>query len=53
MDFIGALSIFNVINMPAWLLEVVVAVFGSFTFFSAYLLLYKKSKDDHTDKGVS
>lgn len=53
MDFIGALSIFNVINMPAWLLEIVIAVFGSLTFFSAYLLLYKKSKDDHTDKGDS
>ena len=42
MDFIGALSIFNVINLSAWTLEGIVAVFGLLTFFGAYLLLYKK-----------
>lgn len=42
MDFIGALSIFNVINLSAWTLEGIVAVFGLLTFFGAYLLLYRK-----------
>ena len=35
MDFIGALSIFNVINLSAWTLEGIVAVFGLLTFFGA------------------
>ena len=42
LDFIGALSIFNVINLSAWTLEGIVAVFGLLTFFGAYLLLYRK-----------
>lgn len=43
MDFIGALSIFNVISISPWALEGIVAVFGLLTFFGAYLLLYKKN----------
>ena len=42
MDFIGALSIFNIINLSPWALEGIVAVFGSLVFFGAYILLYKK-----------
>ena len=42
MDFIGALSIFNVINISAWTLEGIVAGFGLLTFFVAYFLLYRK-----------
>lgn len=42
MDFIAALSIFNVISLSPWALEGIVAVFGSSIFFGAYILLYKK-----------
>lgn len=42
MDFIGALSIFNVINISAWTLEGIVAGFGLVTFFVAYFLLYRR-----------
>ncbi len=42
MDFIGALSIFNVISLSVWALEGIAAVFGLLTFFGAYLLLYRK-----------
>lgn len=47
MDFIGALSIFNVINLSAWTLEGIVAVFGLLTFFGAYLLLYRKLYENY------
>lgn len=42
VDFIGALSIFNVINLSPWVLEGIIAVFGLLTFLGAYFLLYKK-----------
>ena len=42
MDFIAALSIFNVISLSVWALKGIVAAFGSLTFLGAYLLLYKK-----------
>ena len=42
MDYIGALSIFNVISLSQWTQEGIFAVFGLLTFFGAYLLLYKK-----------
>ena len=42
MDFIGALSIFSVIDLSPRGLEGIVAGFGLLTFFGAYLLLYRK-----------
>ena len=42
MDFIAALSIFDVISLSPWTLEGICAVFGSLTFFGAYFLLYRK-----------
>ncbi len=42
VDFIGALSIFNVINLSPWVLDGIIAAFGLLTFLGAYLLLYKK-----------
>lgn len=42
VDFIGALSIFNVIYLSPWVLEGIIAVFGLLTFLGAYFLLYKK-----------
>ena len=45
MDFVAALSLFGVIELTAWALEGIVAVFGLLTFFCAYLLLYKKDHD--------
>ncbi len=42
MDFVAALSVFEVIGLSSWALEGIVAVFGSLVFFGAYLLLYKK-----------
>ncbi len=42
MDFVAALSLFGVIELSAWALEGIVAVFGLLTFFCAYLLFYKK-----------
>ena len=42
VDFIGALSIFNVIHLSPWVLEGIIAVFGLLTFLGAYFLLYKK-----------
>ena len=42
MDFIAALSIFNVISFSPWVMEGIAAVFGLSIFFSAYLQLYKK-----------
>ena len=41
MDFIAALSIFNVISLSPWALEGFAAVYGLLTFFGAYFLLYK------------
>ena len=46
MDFIAALSIFDVISLSPWALEGILAVFGSLTFFGAYFLLYRKDKTD-------
>ncbi len=42
LDFVGALSIFNVIHLSPWALEGIVAVFGLAVFFWAYLAYYKK-----------
>ena len=42
MDFVAALSVFEVIGLSSWALEGITAVFGSLVFFGAYLLLYKK-----------
>jgi len=42
MDFIVALSIFNVTYISSWALEGIIAVFGLIVFFGSYLLLYKK-----------
>ena len=42
MDFIAALSIFDVISLSPWTLEGICAVFGSLTFFGAYFLFYRK-----------
>jgi len=42
LDFVAALSIFGVIDLSAFALELAIAVFGILTFFGAYLLLYKK-----------
>ncbi|MBO4413472.1 MAG: YhfC family intramembrane metalloprotease [Clostridia bacterium] len=42
MDFFAALSLFGVISLPAWGLELIFAAFGCLTFLGAYLLLYRK-----------
>ena len=39
-----ALSIFNVIYLPTWALEGIVAVCGLLTFLGAYLFLYRKNE---------
>ena len=44
MDFVAALSIFEVISLSGWALEAFVAVFGTAVFFVPYLLLYRKDK---------
>ena len=49
MDFLAALSIFHVISLSPWVLEGIVAVFGSLLFFGAYWLLYRK--DDGKEAG--
>lgn len=49
MDFVAALYSLNVVGMPAWALECVVAAFGAGTFFAAYFLLYKKDKGIQVD----
>ena len=46
MDFVAALQLFNVISLPVWGLEAIFAVFGLATFAGAYLLLYKKDKNE-------
>lgn len=43
VDFIGALSIFNIISLSTWALEGIIAAIGLLTFFGSYLLLYRKS----------
>ena len=50
MDFIAALSIFNVISLSPWALEGICAGFGLLTFFGAYFLLYKKDVGKNSDK---
>lgn len=42
LDFIGALSIYNIIHLSSWALEGIAAAFGLLIFFGAYLLLYRK-----------
>ena len=42
LDFFAALQIGNIIAIPAWALEGIVALFGVLTFCGAYFLLYKK-----------
>ena len=42
VDFIGALSIFNVIHLSPWVLEGIIAVFGLLTFLGAYFCSIKK-----------
>lgn len=45
MDFTAGLVIFNVISIPAWGLELIVAIIGIGTLLGAYLLLYRKDKN--------
>ena len=45
LDFVGALTIFNVINLPTWALELIVAAFGTLTFAASYFALYRKDKE--------
>ena len=45
LDGIAALNMAGVVSIPAWGLEVIVAVFGLGVFFGAYFLLYKKDPD--------
>lgn len=42
MDFIGVLSIYNIIHLSSWALEGIVAAFALLIFFGGYLLLYRK-----------
>jgi uncharacterized membrane protein YhfC len=35
----------NIINMPAWGIEIFVAVFGGLVFFLSYFLLYRREKE--------
>lgn len=42
LDFIGALSIYNIIHLSSWALEGIAAMFGLLIFFGGYLLLYRK-----------
>ena len=45
-DFTVALNLVKVTNFSIWELEAIIAVFGTFTFFSAYFLLYKRDSDE-------
>lgn len=45
MDFIGCLSIFNIISISDWGLEIILAVFGIMVFFIPFFLLYKRDKN--------
>ena len=50
MDAFAGLTLAGVLVIPAWALEVFVAIVGSLTFFGAYFLLYKKDTDKEEDK---
>ena len=50
MDFIGALSVFEVIRISPWVLEGIISVIASAVFFSAYLLLYRKDISSVSDR---
>ncbi len=45
LDAIAALYTFGILNVNAWVIEGIIAVFGCATFFLAYFLLYKKDKN--------
>ena len=44
MDFVAALSVFEVISISPWALEGIVAAFGSLVFFGSYFLLYRRDR---------
>ena len=44
LDFVAALQLFKVIELPVWGLEGIFAIFGIATFAGAFFLLYKKDK---------
>lgn len=46
IDGFGGLQLAGVLIVPAWVMELVVAVSGSLTFFGAYFLLYRKDNED-------
>ena len=50
MDGFLALTLVNVINVSEWALEGFAAVCSLTVFFTAYLMLYKKDKDDLQNK---
>ena len=45
IDGFAGLQLAGVINVSTWVLEIVIAVAGSLTFFGAYFLLYKKDAE--------
>ncbi len=45
IDGFAGLQLAGVINVSAWILEIVIAVASSLTFFGAYFLLYKKDAE--------
>ena len=45
IDGFAGLQMAEVINVSTWVLEIVIAVAGSLTFFGAYFLLYKKDAE--------
>lgn len=45
LDFVAALNLFKVISIPAWGLEIIVALSGIIAFAGAYLLLYKRDSN--------
>lgn len=45
IDGFAGLQLAEVINVSTWVLEIVIAVASSLTFFGAYFLLYKKDTD--------
>ncbi|MBQ7153346.1 MAG: YhfC family intramembrane metalloprotease [Clostridia bacterium] len=49
LDFIAALCLFNVISLPVWALEGIVAGFGMLVFFGSYFLLYAKDRRKETE----
>ncbi len=42
LDFLAALHVFHIISLSPWMLELIIAIFGTAVFFGAYLLLYRK-----------